>query len=87
MTMLERMARAMCDVRHAAPYWDEAREELRETIREEARAALEVLKEPSEGMKQHALRDGGCPALPVDEWEALQAFWTAMIDAVLEGRA
>lgn len=51
---------------------------------EAARAALEVLREPTEEMWKTALRSGNCPALPADEKQALAEFWQAMIDEALK---
>lgn len=70
-TMLHRVMRAM------EPTYDRLSRNDRRNVEITARAAIGALREPTEGMFEAA-------------WDRMEsqseAFWRAMIDAVLEGR-
>ena len=53
--------------------------EGREAERCAFRHAITAMREPTEAMWETALRRCGCIAFPLDEREALEAFWVAMV--------
>lgn len=87
MTPIERAARAMYDTVQPEWEWDDPDAELmRRMYRENARAAILAIREPSEAM----VRAGGAnmdhegATLPDELEQRASTSWRAMIDAMLE---
>lgn len=85
MSMIERVARAICEERGEG--WDASNEDERASWRETAVAAIEAMREPTEGMcwlGQTALDEECEPSMM---GPAPAPIWRAMIDAALsEGK-
>ena len=73
-TMIERVARAICDATGEFS-WDEEDEITRSEFRNEAIAAIEAMREPTEAMIEAGHWHSGSDAGPC---------FTAMIDAALK---
>jgi hypothetical protein len=96
MTKLEQVARGMWAARQAygrkhwpnlpqLEAWDDAWPHAREAIMEEARAAIEAMRKPTEAMSQA----GGDITIPAGDYNypiygAADEVWNAMIDAALK---
>jgi hypothetical protein len=86
MTMLERAARVLAS--SFGDDWDDLSEEIRESLRDDIRAVLQVIREPSEAMVERGCfcddlrsdRPGGS-AEQDRHWMACS--WRSMIDAAL----
>ena len=81
MKMLEKVARAICDVTEE---WDDGGPALmtlenQDTRIKEARAAIEALMEPT-----LVMRDAAAMIKPYDQPQTPEAVWRAMLNAALE---
>ena len=83
--MVERVARAIYEDDFGGPDrtptpWAERDEEFRETVRSNARAAIQAMREPTSAMVEAAdsRRD------PRNGWLGAISAWEAMIDAALK---
>jgi hypothetical protein len=92
-TMLETMARATYakwieDVRDLEPSWDDLPDSHRDRLIDASRAALQSIREPSEAARVAAAEAGDDYYLGDKiTWEEIPVMFTAMIDAILEGKA
>ena len=77
--MIERVARAMFACDHDEP-WEQGEDLTRRIYLNNARAAIEAMREPSDAMLQAA-------TMEVPTWDdaASKRKWQAMITAALEG--
>ena len=79
MSMIERAAKALAQAQSGVDVYDALDEGMQETLKENARAVLEAVREPSEGMARAMLAnvpEGSDPG-------AFGAAWYGMIDAAL----
>lgn len=74
--MVERVARAICEHALDAPDWDALEPGVKGAYVNHARAAIEALREPTAAMVALAQTPSA--------WSSFEAFWRAMIDAILK---
>ncbi|AOR76585.1 hypothetical protein [Novosphingobium resinovorum] len=75
MSIIERAARELAKKQSGSDDWDALDAELQRELKDEVRAVLQAVREPSDAMKQVAVSFGQA-VYPED-------FWVEMIDAAL----
>lgn len=88
MTALERAARAIYEARngYGCKTWAHQPKEYREPYMADARAVLQAIRTPDEGMRRVMLNQDGWSIAAMAKWYgASDDAWRAMIDHILEG--
>jgi hypothetical protein len=78
-TMIERVARAICENQKGARDWDRIPKERKRDHIETARAAIEAMREPTEAVGREAFNH-----VVTDDWLDFLRGYRAIIDAALE---